>query len=46
MILLICEVQKTELIAAENRWVVARGGGWELGKQVKVAKRYKLPVIR
>ena len=30
----------------ENRFVVARGKGWDLGKIVKVFQKYKFPVIQ
>ena len=31
---------------AENRLVIARGGGWKVGKSMKGVKRYKLALTK
>ena len=48
MISLTCGIQKTKQKDSdtENKLVVARDGVWELDKQVKRIKRYKLQVIK
>ena len=42
----IWNLKANTLTDIENRFVVARGKGWDLGKIVKVFQKYKFPVIQ